>query len=60
VTFAATAAPNSPEVALMQKYPVARMVNTKVAATAGSLWAILFLTRRISRHAPVELKCYGL
>ena len=38
VTFAATAAPNSPEVALMQKYPVARMVNTKVAATAGSLW----------------------
>jgi hypothetical protein len=39
VTFAAAAAPNSPEVALMQKYPVAGMVNTKVAATAGSLWS---------------------
>jgi Carboxypeptidase regulatory-like domain len=38
VTFAATALPNSPEVALMQKYPVAGMVNTKVAATAGSLY----------------------
>ena len=38
-TFAATAASNSPEVALMQKYPVAGMVNTKVAATAGSLWS---------------------
>lgn len=39
VTFAASAAPTSPEVALMQKYPVAGMVNTKVAATAGSLWS---------------------
>lgn len=39
VTFAAGAEPNSPEVALMQKYPVARMVNTKVASTAGSLWS---------------------
>ena len=34
VTFAAGAAPSSPEVALMQKYPVKGMVNTKVAATA--------------------------
>jgi len=39
VTFAAGAAPSSPEVALMQKYPVKGMVNTKVAATAGSLWS---------------------
>ena len=39
MTFAAAAEPNSPEVALMQKYPVAGMVNTKVAATAGSLWS---------------------
>ena len=38
VAFAADAVPNSPEVALMQKYPVAGMVNTKVAATAGSLY----------------------
>ena len=38
VAFAAAAVPNSPEVALMQKYPVAGMVNTKVAATAGSLY----------------------
>jgi hypothetical protein len=39
VTFAAAAAPNSPEVDLMRKYPVAGMVNTKIAATAGSLWS---------------------
>jgi hypothetical protein len=38
VTFAQSVAPNSPEVALMQKYPTAGMVNTKVAATAGSLY----------------------
>jgi hypothetical protein len=38
VAFAATAEPNSPEVALLQKYPVAGMVNTKIAATAGSLY----------------------
>jgi hypothetical protein len=38
VTFAQSVEPNSPEVALMQKYPTARMVNTKVAATAGSLY----------------------
>jgi hypothetical protein len=39
LAFAQTAAPNSPEVALMQKYPVSGMVNTKLAATAGSLWS---------------------
>jgi hypothetical protein len=38
VTFAQSVEPNSPEVALMQKYPTAGMVNTKVAATAGSLY----------------------
>ncbi len=38
VTFAVATAPTSPEVELMQKYPVANVVNTKVAATAGSLW----------------------
>jgi len=38
-TFAESVEPNSPEVALMQKYPVARMVNVKVASTAGSLWS---------------------
>jgi hypothetical protein len=38
VTFAQSVEPNSPEVALMQKYPTAGMVNTKLAATAGSLY----------------------
>ena len=39
VTFAQGVEPNSPEVALMQKYPVAKMVNVKLASTAGSLWS---------------------
>jgi len=39
VTFAQGVEPNSPEVELMQKYPVAKMVNTKLASTAGSLWS---------------------
>jgi Carboxypeptidase regulatory-like domain len=39
VTFAEGVEPNSPEVALMQKYPVAGMVNTKLASTAGQLWS---------------------
>ncbi len=38
VNFAQSVAPSSPEVALMQKYPVAGMVNTRLAATAGQLW----------------------
>jgi len=38
LSFAQSVEPNSPEVALMQKYPVAGMVNTKIAATAGSLY----------------------
>jgi hypothetical protein len=38
VSFAQSAAPGSPEVALMSKYPVSGVVNTKVAATAGSLY----------------------
>ena len=39
VAFAGGVEPNSPEVALMQKYPVAKMVNVKLASTAGSLWS---------------------
>jgi hypothetical protein len=39
LAFAQSVEPNSPEVALMAKYPVAHVVNTKVAATAGSLWS---------------------
>jgi hypothetical protein len=38
-TFAESVEPNSPEVTLLQKYPVAGMVNTKVASTAGQLWS---------------------
>ncbi|MGA3034390.1 MAG: carboxypeptidase-like regulatory domain-containing protein [Terracidiphilus sp.] len=38
VTFAEGVEPNSPEVELMQKYPVAGMVNVKQSATAGDLW----------------------
>jgi len=38
VSFAQTTAPNSPEVQLMAKYPGAKVVNIKQAATAGSLW----------------------
>ncbi len=38
VAFAQSVTPNSPEVALITKYPVANIVNTKVAATAGSLY----------------------
>jgi hypothetical protein len=37
--FAESQEPNSPEVTLLQKYPVARMVNVKLASTAGDLWA---------------------
>jgi hypothetical protein len=39
VAFAQTAEPNSPEVQLMTKYPVAHVVNVKVASTAGNLWS---------------------
>lgn len=39
VTFSQSVEPNSPEVQLMQKYPVSGMVNTKLAATAGQLWS---------------------
>ena len=38
VTFAQSAEPNSPEVALMAKYPVAGVVNTHVSSTAGQLY----------------------
>jgi len=38
VAFAKTVAPNSPELQLMEKYPVANIVGGKVSATAGSLW----------------------
>jgi hypothetical protein len=38
LAFAQSVAPDSPEVALMAKYPVAGVVNTKIASTAGSLW----------------------
>jgi len=39
VTFAQGAEPNSPEVQLMTKYPVAHVVNVKVSSTAGDLWS---------------------
>jgi hypothetical protein len=39
VAFAQAAEPNSPEVQLMTKYPVAHVVNVKVASTAGNLWS---------------------
>jgi len=38
VRFAQANEPNSPEVQLMTKYPVAQVVNVKVASTAGTLW----------------------
>jgi len=38
VTWAANQVPDSPEVELMQKYPVAKMVNVQLASTAGTLW----------------------
>ncbi len=37
--FAEAAEPNSPEVQLMAKYPVAQVVNVKLASTAGDLWS---------------------
>ncbi|HEV2464562.1 MAG TPA: TonB-dependent receptor [Acidobacteriaceae bacterium] len=39
VNFAQAAAPNSPEVQLMSKYPVGHVVNVKLASTAGDLWS---------------------
>lgn len=39
VTFAQAAEPSSPEVQLMAKYPVAHVVNVRVASTAGQLWS---------------------
>jgi hypothetical protein len=39
VSFAQTAEPSSPEVQLMTKYPVAHVVNVKLASTAGDLWS---------------------
>ncbi len=38
VSFAQSAEPNSPEAALMAKYPVSGVVNTHVSATAGQLY----------------------
>ena len=42
--FAKSVQPNSPEVQLMTKYPVANVTGAKTAATAGQLWSSVLPT----------------